>query len=350
MRLLTSIQTLRAVAAIGVVLVHAGYDAAGYSGVRWLETAGDLGRVGVDIFFVISGFIMYLTACRTTMSPQSFVAERISRIAPLYWLMTFALLALALAGRSIAWPSARQLVLSLSFLPYLNDKGDVAPFLYVGWTLTFEMFFYALLALSLILRPLHVGILTGVLGLLVAAGAAFPGGPLAWTVYTDPILLEFAAGLWIGWAWNKGFRLPAPAGAVLLALCVLAIGMSYGHPVWEGRWLRPLAWGLPALGIVLGVLALEGTGPMASRIGLLLGAASYAIYLVHPLVLVVLGRAWLVGQVTSPVVIVGVSLLASIAAGVVCHLALERPLVRASRTLLGLGGRTRPAELLPRAR
>jgi exopolysaccharide production protein ExoZ len=212
------------------------------------------------------------------------------------------------------------------------------------------MFFYALLALSLILRPRHVGILTGVLGLLVAAGATFPGGPLAWTVYTDPILLEFAAGLWIGWAWDKGFRLPAPAGAVLLALCVLAIGMSYGHPVWEGRWLRPLAWGLPALGIVLGVLALEGTGPMASRIGLLLGAASYAIYLVHPLVLVVLGRAWLVGQVTSPVVIVGVSLLASIAAGVLCHLALERPLVRASRTLLGLGGRTRPAELLPRAR
>ncbi|MFO1151891.1 MAG: acyltransferase [Alsobacter sp.] len=352
MRLLTSIQTLRAVAAIAVVFVHAGYDAARYSGNAWLEEAGNLGQAGVDVFFVISGFIMFLTACRSpTASPVTFVADRICRIVPLYWLVTLALLGLAMAGRSIEHPSPQDLAKSMAFLPVFNAKGEVSPFLPVGWTLVYEMFFYALLAVALAARPRHVALLTTALVLLAAGGTAWPGDVASWwTVYTSPILLEFVAGLWIGWAWDKGWRLPAPAGAVLAAMGLGLIVLLYGHSFRNEGWLRLLAWGVPAVCLVLGTLALEGQTFVATRLGLLLGAASYSIYLIHPLVLIVLGRVWLVSGLASAFVIFVGSTLASIVAGVACHLLLEKPLVRWSKMALGISSaRSRKAGLAPDA-
>jgi exopolysaccharide production protein ExoZ len=127
---LKSIQILRAAAALGVLLDHAG---------RWLDVAPivDIGAAGVDLFFVISGFIMVYTSERLfgqTGAPQRFLARRIIRIVPLYWTLT-AFAALVLFGFG---PNTLG---SYLFIP--THRG---PILTVGWTLNYEMMFYSLFA------------------------------------------------------------------------------------------------------------------------------------------------------------------------------------------------------------
>ena len=177
----TSIQVLRAVAALSVLLYHAGLFNIGYG--------------GVDVFFVISGFIMGTIGVRE--APNEFFGKRLIRIVPLYWAVTIAMCLLSLlpgAFQQFTFDLPR-LVKSLLFIPHVDvPTGRVWPLLVPGWTLNYEMFFYAVFAIGLALgRPVMLSVTLMIA--LVATGLLVAPTNSIWATYTNPMLLEFVSGV-----------------------------------------------------------------------------------------------------------------------------------------------------------
>jgi exopolysaccharide production protein ExoZ len=152
-RKLHALQVLRALAALMVVADHAvSYVATKQEVALSLKNlAWFLGIFGVDIFFVISGFIMIYTSrdlFGTRLGFAKFAYRRIVRIVPLYWLATITAAGLLLRHQ---FPSNFEIATSLAFVPAVTHPGEaLRPILWVGWTLNLEMFFYALFTVSLL--------------------------------------------------------------------------------------------------------------------------------------------------------------------------------------------------------
>ena len=146
---LLNVQALRALAAFMVVCVHI-QALALMAGAPAKVT--EAGNAGVDLFFVISGFIMVFTTGRKPMGPAAFFGARLRRIAPLYWSMTLAVFLVARLAPSLVQNTPTdigRLVASILFVPELRPDGTMRPVVFVGWTLNFEMAFYVLFALGL---------------------------------------------------------------------------------------------------------------------------------------------------------------------------------------------------------
>jgi len=289
---LLSVQILRGVAALLVVAHHCtmmvNERLGAGKGVAW-----DNGAAGVDIFFVISGFVMALSsqALVGRVHPAgTFLLRRVERIVPLYWLATtfkvvtlLAVPALAVNALGTPW----HIVASYLFLPTLNPAGEPFPVLLVGWTLNLEMLFYLLFAAALMLhlRPLRVlAPVLLALAMVPVILSAVPHGvvPVVMTL-ANPILIEFAFGLVLFKAWTKGLRLPQASAWLALAGGFFVIALV---PWAALSLLRPIVWGLPALVIVAAVLSLESMAASAAMRGMLrVGDASYSIYLSHTFVL-----------------------------------------------------------------
>jgi peptidoglycan/LPS O-acetylase OafA/YrhL len=280
---LRNIQALRAVAAFMVVCVHLQVLAV-MAGAP--ATATEAGNAGVDLFFVISGFIMVFTTGRKPQGPVAFLASRLRRIAPLYWSVTLAVFAIARFAPALIQntPSdLHRLIDSLLFIPQLRPDGTMRPVVFVGWTLNFEMAFYVLFALGLLAARRWIGVLAtvGALALAILWGwAAKPASPVL-AFYTTPMVLEFGFGMLLGLVWPR----LRPARALvwpLAAAAAAAFALMLAAPwLWPGVD-RLFAFGLPAAVIVAAGLALEQRG-WAARWPWLqaLGAASYAVYLSH---------------------------------------------------------------------
>ena len=341
--MIRNIQALRAIAAMLVVVAHfQPLLTQAHPALRWVG----LGRAGVDLFFVISGFIMVYTTARDPVGPKTFAMRRLQRIVPLYWAVTLALFALALAAPSLlgaSRPDPVWLLKSLLFIPFDKGDGTANPLVPVGWTLNYEMFFYAVFALALFLRPgrgryLAVVAAIGALG-LVGMAANFP--QLHLQFYTRPILLEFAAGVLIGVAFEHLPRVgrgPAAAGALALAAVMLVVLTASGLAAGDER-LRVAIALLGAVGLVLVALVLERGGvAVRSRVVLELGHASYAIYLIHMFVSQALILALRFGGLAGPAVSLLAAVLGIVAcalAGVAAHHLFERPVDRTIRRLTG---------------
>ena len=320
MHLLRSIQSLRAFAALSVVVFHAG-QLSGHPAV--------IGAAGVDVFFVISGFIMESAAGRTVTAGRFFV-HRLIRIVPLYWAVTLAMAVLSFVPG--AFPHLRappgHVALSLLFMPHADPAGDSFPVLVAGWTLNFEMAFYAVFAASLWLPPRRrLLALTAVLMGAVAAGLVFRPRMVAAQAWSDPILLEFLAGVWLA-----ASRVPSrPWSGLMLATGVAAFGLQAGWPAAEAGW-RLLCWGVPACLIVAGSVALEGGWPegVVARVG----DASYSIYLMHGFAV---SACWRAMPGSPPALFFAASVAGSVALGAVCFVGFERPVTRVLRGCLALG-------------
>ena len=334
--LLNNIQCLRAVAAYMVVLYHARLLTP--IGERW---SFDFGNAGVDIFFFISGFIINHVAVRDDVgAPGAFLLKRAIRIVPLYWLLTLLVGAAGQVAPSLAGaggqPDLGRIVQSLLFIPYFDDTGEMHPVLFMGWTLNYEVFFYALFAAALLIRREVPRLLALSLALaaLVVLGAVVDPHSAAGTTYTSPLLLEFVAGMWMNRAWRLWPQRAMRGGG--RAMLVLAIVLAFAVLAWgDHAWLaapRELKWGIPAFAIVAAALALEHDGvSLRWRWLLLLGEASYAIYLIHPFVIKAASIAYARLGVTAlplhALALLGVLVLVG-AVGTGFHLLVERPLVR----------------------
>ena len=270
------IQYLRGIAALMVAWHH------GINQIAGLEEHFPLrfGTSGVDLFFVISGFIMVMTTAGKHVTPGFFMARRIVRVVPLYWVLTLALAAVVLAAPSIfrtTLLTSASLAQSLLFIPHLSPShaGMVWPILVPGWTLNYEMFFYLVFAASLAFRH-RLAVLVATLTALVAAGYVLGPftSPIART-YTDPILLEFVAGAVIGHLWL--------AGRLKLPMLASISGAVIGAALLVLRDAAPLASYTQLLGAVLVVIGSLNMSRLEWQSGMLraLGDASYSIYLTH---------------------------------------------------------------------
>ena len=325
---LYAIQYLRAGAALAVVAYHA---------LQWRSGGFDVGRAGVDVFFVISGFIMWTVTADAAVSPGAFLWRRITRVAPLYWLATLGVAAMA-AIRPNFLPQVRggwgHLVLSLAFVPHLDPKGLPFPTLPPGWTLDYEAIFYLVFAAGLAApRAWRARLVSGALAAIVAAGFLLDD-PL-YILGANPMLLQFAAGLWLGVAAQRGL-LPSRAWGAAMIAGAAALWMLVTLCGLFVEFWRPFLWGVPAALLVGGAITVEARGGIV-RSGLLkrLGDASYAIYLVHLPATAVVAHAV---ALRDPWLFLPACLLASIAAGVAAHQWLEKPLLSILR-----GGRRRSA-------
>jgi exopolysaccharide production protein ExoZ len=336
---LRSIQILRALAATLVVVGHSYHDA-GYIALQTARPAIDLSYFdtgfGVDIFFVISGFIMIYTTADSFGRPGAaltFLKRRFVRIAPLYWLMTTGVIVVAfVAPRYLNVPieSWHSIVASYLFVPDIRGNGEARPILAAGWTLNYEMFFYAAFACCLML-PLRRGVLwlSGFFIAISVLGAvvALPGVVLPF--WTDSIVLEFMLGVLIGLACLSSWRL---SGGTALMLTATAIGLAIAlGPIWEWNHILPrfLCAGMPAALLV----AAAAWGPSLSptrfvTLLVALGDASYCLYLTHPFVLRPLRNIWMAldGGLLPLGLYVAVCVLIAAMGAIAIYRLIEKPL------------------------
>jgi peptidoglycan/LPS O-acetylase OafA/YrhL len=328
------VQALRAFAALCVAFHHIAHDAikGGGDPRGWL--AG-LERVfpwdaGVDMFFVISGFVIVHASAGLfgrVDGPGIFLRRRLQRIVPLYWIMTTAFLAVLLAGRGaihgdIGGPA--YVAASYLFIPWARPDGVVQPAFGLGWTLNYEMFFYLAFTPFVVLpRRAAVAGAVCLLAGLVAAGRFFGFGNVQLDFWSDPIVLEFCAGM---------LAAPALAGLTLgggqrLALVVLAAALLHCAMAAPPAW-RAAAYGLPALAL-LAAAATARPAPLTRSEAILarLGGASYALYLVHPFVMrafTVLWHKFHAGNELAGTIYVLAGLLASQGCALAINMTLER--------------------------
>jgi exopolysaccharide production protein ExoZ len=272
LRRLYGLQYLRALAALCVLAFHA---MGSQQRLPWA-----LLQLGVDLFFVLSGFLMVAITDESTR-PLPFFRDRFLRVVPLYWLAT-AMMVLALWS-GLAWSlrtTPWHVFASFAFIPAVNPSLDgdarMFPILAPGWTLNSEMMFYALFAAMLALpRRWQAPALTAALVGIAALGLLLRPATPALRGWTHPIALEFVAGAWLGLAWQQGRRLWP-----VLALSVVAAVPCWLFMTVDPAWRRLLI--LPVLvGLLVAVLILERRpgGIPEWRIPRLIGDASYSIYL-----------------------------------------------------------------------
>lgn len=335
-RTLFSVQYARGLAAVSVLLFHALRDGGVTS-----YPEGVL-QAGVDVFFVISGFIMWVTTHRSSIGPKAFLGKRIRRIVPLYWLFTAIAISIAVVAPALGKSTGvRHAVASFLFLPAVNPVTHIAePVLAPGWTLNHEMLFYLIFALALTFSPKPrlvavIGLNTG-----MALIGALTHGPLLLSFYMNPIILEFVLGVIVGWMYTSGYTLPRPASAVLIATSVfvmVACAAAWGQTVL----LRVAVWGIPAAVILIALALAENAKPVTQRRSWqFLGDASYSVYIVHGVVLAALLS--MVNHLGAPVlVMIPVGAPIAVAFGLAVYQYVERPMTNYLRR-----GRRRHAQVV----
>jgi exopolysaccharide production protein ExoZ len=337
-----AIQYLRAVAASLIAFQHAmGVPA-------FVHYTAHFGTVGVDLFFVISGFIMWTTTETSRRSPVQFWLARLVRIVPLYWVFTTLYVAAALITPEsfyVVHLEAAHILKSYLFVPATHPNlGLIAPVYTLGWTLNYEMFFYLLFGFCLFipLPRLRFALLATAFLLLVAGGLlAQPQGAVART-YTDPIMLEFLAGVLLAILAPMLVRCGTLVGLSLLAAAIAWVAVVYGYGFAPERIV---SHGIPAVAAVAGALMIEPVvRSRPSCLLLMLGDASYSIYLAHPFAqrvfLIAVNRTIGLASV-SPTLYIFSAFVVGVAGGVVCHFLIERPLLIAGRRLIGRSQPTR---------
>jgi len=296
---------------------------------QWIDDRDWVGAAGVDVFFVISGFIIWTVGSQSEARPGAFFWRRITRVAPAYWLVTA-----AVALTAAAWPmflpqvslSTRHVLLSLAFVQHHDPNGLVFPVLPPGWSLNYEAVFYGLFTLVLFAPArFRFGLLVATLAGEVALGFADP--PL-YGLGANPMMLQFAAGAWLARRRQLG-RVIEPGAGMVFAAVGLLLFIVMGLTGFRNEFYRPLLWGAPAFMIVAGAVAAERAFA-APRPLVRLGDASYAIYLCHlPAVAL---TAHLLG--VRPVwPFVAAAVIASTVAGLAFHAWVEAPLIAACRAL-----------------
>ncbi len=263
--MLNNIQALRAFAALNVVLFHIIGIAANYSqDVHLLEFLAGWGANGVDIFFVISGFIMVYIQDKKSRSSLSFLYNRIVRIAPIYWLLTIFIAGIYLLSSSAFTGVELSLKYVLSSFTFTSRALNYdEPMLYVGWTLEYEMFFYVLFSLGLIFNSKIKSFIIPILILLFAASLGL----------TKLIVLEFALGmicakLYMFERYNHLGLYSFIFGSIFLLISIF----------YKVEMDRFFIYGIPSFFIVFGLVNIKQT---TNKILIYLGNASYSIYLIQ---------------------------------------------------------------------
>jgi peptidoglycan/LPS O-acetylase OafA/YrhL len=304
---LNGVQATRGLAALMVVMCHSQamfekYHNRGLTTPSWFSNPliAVFGTAGVDVFFVISGFIITHVAWnhfgRESFN-REFLAKRLIRIVPMYWICTtvmavafFVFPTLIRSGRQ---SSLGHVICSYLFLPW-KQGDDTTPLLTVGWSLNYEMLFYLVFALCLpFARPR--ALLSMVVGLLIVFGLANILTAMALSshfwFFADSMILEFLFGIGLAVSFRAGY-LKKGWGILFFGLgwvALIAMVAQFGSDLHE--W-RGLAWGVPSAFIVAGAISWSHLGRVPKTL-VVLGDISYSLYLVHFFCQVAIGRSWI---------------------------------------------------------
>jgi|SRR5215469_12643417 len=287
---LAGIQVLRGIAAMLVTVGHFCLTAVefGPGGLPApVREFGLFGVVGVDLFFCISGFVMLVALPPGAAGRAGFLVRRFIRIMPMYWLATTALVLLAVAAgahRLGTWNALTQPTFAPGFIlaSYLlwpvhsPADGSLQPFLAQGWTLSYEIYFYLLLALTawkLDRQAIRATVVAAALAVLWALARFESLSNAVGAFLANPIPAEFVMGMAAYLLAQRTSRLG------LLALAGGTAVLLANFP-WPQH--RLVEWGLPSAIIVYGLAASEGSLRFPALLARI-GDASYSLYLTHGL-------------------------------------------------------------------
>jgi len=329
---LANLQALRFFAASAVMLYHAPhlYERAG--GAIDLKPFVSAGFFGVDVFFVLSGFVMWLSAAGKSGGVDAliFAFRRAMRVYLTFWIV-FA----AIFFYMQTWAPSRLANVDLARSFFLVPQSVRTNIHGISWSLSYELYFYLLVSLAIMLGGRRMLVITG-----ATAIAVMIAGRLGWSIpfrsmLTGSHLFEFLAGCLVAVAYERGL-IGRPIVLLAIGLGILAAAMAFAafwlpHPLEYGtqRDVR-VAWLLPsAVCIVAGFVGLERKFRLPQWT-VTLGDASYGIYLWHPFVFIIwfdLVKPRDLSQTSLPL-----TLLAAIAAVLCLSLAttiwIERPALR----------------------
>jgi len=296
--------------------------------------------IGVDIFFVISGFIIAYIGRNIpsgVAAAGDFLMRRIIRIAPLYWLFTLLMVATILVVPSRlqhADLSIADLLRSLLFIPY-SAPGETGfrPVLEQGWTLNFEMFFYLLFSLVIVFTRRRILVSSAFLLALVLGSAALPiDGALAYLF--GPLLILFCAGLTMAHLHN---RLPGHGGRTAFLITAAAITWFALVPApadEQDLWLRLLHRGIPAIALVHAAVMWRKPAGWTSRGPIpFLGDASYSLYLSHPFAVNATLIAFQLAGLSAGAWFIFAATVLAVLASAVVHLMVEKPMLKACTSI-----------------
>lgn len=316
-KVFAGVQTMRGIAALLVVCGHAVSARPDMVGHALAEGALTILASGVDIFFVISGFIIARTAA-AQRNPLNFVLRRALRIYPVYWL------ALLAAFASSCW-----ITMAPGERPALDAGTIVAwtyPNWYIGpaWSLAFELHFYAAVAIILAIKPSRLfEILFAWVGMVIVM-LYFPI-PLG--IWSHPLVLEFGAGVAIAYLLiNRGLRFSPRAVAYSAGLFFAGWYWIFVHGAADPQCARVPTYGLGAGLLIHTVVSAEIEGRSFSPVLQYLGKISYSLYMVHyPLVnwIANFDGPWLLSTLGTVVAIV----LLSIGFAIALHILVEAPIL-----------------------
>jgi exopolysaccharide production protein ExoZ len=342
--MLVHIQILRFIAAVSVIAFHAlGAAPDGHkvpeSIISFVLSYG--GR-GVDLFFVISGFIIFYATHGSGLTPAEFLRRRVERIVPLYFVVIFAVTMLAITLPATfdtpGWYTPRHILKSLAFIAFTD--GDM-PVVYVGWSLEYEMYFY--LAAALLMAATrdpwrNIGQMFSALAIV----GRIPGVEAAlgnYAFFVDPLIIEFMLGVIVGRVFVTG-RIDWPM--------MVAAGCAVAAVLATDPTQRVIISGIPSALLVIGAAALSRKRIHPSwpeRALARLGDASYSIYLAQVETVTQAGTV-VAGLIPSipPLLLLTVTSIIVVAFGLLLNIAVERPLLRFSRRL---GAPAKTAALTP---
>jgi exopolysaccharide production protein ExoZ len=294
---LQTIQWLRGIAALLVTLVHAANEVNEIFRNSLIVIPHNF-VIGVDLFFIISGFIMVYTTKKYKAGWNSsllFMRKRIIRVLPIYWLYSIlAIISVTLLSQYMSNPAVDifHILKSLFFIPsYYPGTDSIQPILRVGWTLNYEMYFYVLFSLSLVITSRYRVVLASLFLLLVLC-LAFTSDSVFAKFYSNNIILEFILGMLIAEVFTNsklnyiftGYGSFIFFGTVSIISYVILVGEN---DVSNLNY-RGLQFGIPAAALFISFLSLDtivlkikNEKNIILRVLSYLGDSSYTLYLAH---------------------------------------------------------------------
>jgi exopolysaccharide production protein ExoZ len=329
---LPNIQILRALAAFSVVVYH--------SGIESTSVCNNTNQ-GCTYDIWVGGY-----GVGKPRAALDFMRRRLIRIVPLYWLLTtIAVVGVFFVPTMLNVPVLDPLYVAASylFIPVTRVNGLVRPIANLGWTLNLEMMFYVVFTVSLFFTRrvglfLSVGFLLAFTVLqttgLFAANGAMASIPL--NFWADPIILNFIVGMIVAVFYVQGARCSQFTSYILIAVSIILSYFAYlmdatimTYP--ENHIISRLANGIPAVFLFLGCTM----GPQLNQVRtmwrglLLIGDASYSLYLIHPFALRAFGKIWTkaIGRELPVWSFTIACLMLALAIGLICYYVAERPLL-----------------------
>jgi len=305
MQVNNNLQILRGLAAALIVLVHINELLLKNFAPYWFSATL---FSGVDVFFVISGFIISKSISRNRYSALEFVFHRWLRVAPLYYLLTVFVFVVAYFYPSLLKTTTADisgLLKSIAFIPYEKSEGRIYPLYYVGWSLNYEMFFYFLCFLNLFfIKKINIYFVEVTVFVLVLLGFYFSPkdiyenfGVLGY-FFTRPIMISFVFGMLIArydyffekFLSNKNVVL---IFSLVVSVCAMFASQIY-FPIGNQSLFLPdtssaYYFSIPAAIIVVAVLNLKIRSSGIVDLMVRLGDSSYSLYLSHYFIVAVTG-------------------------------------------------------------